>query len=243
MIRSKRAVLISLAVLCAGSALAEDVPIVENHYDIKKAMKKGKKEPELPLDPKLVKGVTDRIAECYKLEQGAPMNEADRKLLQSWGDDVVRELSPSLRFSSCQIEKAPSERCLADLTVMDCATLAEPIVDAGWDRNLTPKDKERVQSYAKALAMREAACQGRSGEEADIVGGVRKDRLAVLIESQIVIGQCRLMPDRQASCQADLQSMSCEEVLETSNRGEAQKLCPDYLLCSETPKVVDEDPK
>lgn len=235
---------ISITAFCAASALADDVPIVENHYDIKKALKKDKekKEPELPLDAKLVKGVTDRVAECYKAEQGTPMNDADRKLLESWGDDVVRELASALRFSSCQIDKPASERCLRDLTTMDCATLAEPIVSAGWDRNLTPQARERVEAYANQLAMREASCTGRDKDEAAIVGGVRKDRLAVLIEAQIVMGQCKLMPDKQLDCQNDLRDAACEDVLAASNRGEAQSLCPDYFVCSETPKVEDQDP-
>ncbi len=242
-----KAAWLSLFCLCSMSAQADDVApdieVVDNPYSLKNLKKKqGPKEPEIPLHAALVSAVVSRIEECYKLEQKEAMNEADRKLLKASGQEAVRELAPAFRFSSCDIEKPPTERCLTDMTTMDCAILAEPIIAAGYDRNLTPAQKAKVRAYATALAKRESTCNNFDKDEAAIRDEIRVDKLGILIEAQIVMGQCQILPEEQAPCEAELVSMSCDEVLATSNRGEVQKLCPDFLICTDTPKVEDKDP-
>ncbi len=223
--------------LGATSALAQDIEVVDNPYALKKKQPKEQEAPSAPVDEALVTALGKRIEECYRVEQGTAMTPADRELLKAAGAEVVRDLAGVLRYSTCEIDKPASARCLQDLAAMDCATLAEPIVAAGWDRNLTPAAKEKVTAYAKAIALREAACAGMAGEEAAIVSEIRSDKLSILIEAQIVIGQCMLRPDKHTACYEQLTDTSCEEVANLTNLGEAHKLCSDLLVCSDTPSA------
>ena len=117
---------------------------------------------------------------------------------------------------------------MADL---DCKKLAEPIIAAGWDRNLTPQARTQVADYAGMLARREAHCTGHEAEEAQIITGVRSDRLATLIESQIVIGQCQLFPELLPACAGELDHTTCDRIMSFNDRGELQQICK-VLKCT-----------
>ena len=235
MSRVKNRVWLSCLLLGATTALAQDIEVVDNPYALKKKPPKEEQAPLAPVDKALVTALGKRIEQCYQAEQGAPMNEADRQLLKSAGVEVARELSSALRFSSCDIDKPASPRCLQDLAAMECSTLADPIVSAGWDRNLTPAAKEKIAAYAEAIAQREAACVGMDAAERAIVSEIRADKLSILIEANIVIGQCMLRPDKHTECYAELAKMDCDDVAKLQNEGESHKLCSDLLVCTDTP--------
>ncbi len=223
--------------LCAATALADDVPKVDNHYAMP-----GKKAPQpvLKLDPALVTAVRAKVEECLHAEQDAKVTDEDRKLLDDFSREVASDLAPGLKFTSCQLDKPATPRCVQDVASLDCAMLAEPIIAAGWDRNLTPEAKAKVRSYAAALAKREGTCQGRQAEESAIVGSIRTDQLSVLIESEIVIGKCQLAPDKLADCVAQLADASCGEIAALNNRGKLTQFCDDAYTCTDVP-VPDRD--
>src|SRR5262249_43426927 len=150
-------------------------PLGGNAY----ARKRAKPFANVAVDATLVRAVRDKVVACYEDEQGAAPGEEDLALLREYGADVVRELADGLAGTGCAVGERASERCLERLGELECAKLAEPIVAAGWDRYLSPQARIQVADYASMLARRELRCSGRDAEEAQIVGGVRRDRLAV----------------------------------------------------------------
>jgi len=222
--------------LCAASALAEDTPKSGNPYALptKKAP-----QPVLKLDPALVTAVRAKVEECLRVEQDAPVTAEDRKLLDDFSTEVASDLSAGLKFTSCHLDKPATPRCVQDVASLDCGMLAEPIVAAGWDRNLTPEAKAKVRAYAVALAKREGTCQGRQAEES-AVGSVRSDQLSVLIESEILVGKCQLAPDKQADCEAQLADSSCDDIASLNNQGKLTQFCSDLYTCTDVP-VPDRD--
>jgi hypothetical protein len=217
----KRVALLLIAV-CAVPAAAQDVPVIAgNPY----ARKRAEAGPKIKVDPVLVHAVVDKVVDCYRREQEAPMSKEDAGLLREYGADVVRELAAGFAETGCTVGERASPTCLEQLVDLDCAKLAEPIVAAGWDRNLAPQARVQVADYAGMLARREGRCGGNEGEEAQIVTGVRGDRLATLIESQIVSGQCELFPDRLTKCADELENVSCERIMALNERGELQMAC------------------
>lgn len=225
--------------LCAASALAEDAPLVENVYVLPK---KKDEKPKAPVDPKLQKSVGKKVVECYEAEQKAKMSEEDIKLIEASGKDLVHDLAPALYYTSCELEKPASDRCLQDVANMDCASLAEPIISEGWDRHLTPEAKKQVRDYATVLATREGACRGYAAEEAKIVNEIRVDKLSILIEAQIVMGKCQMLPEKQAQCAADVASESCEDFQKLSNTGAVETFCDELFICKDVP-LPDEEPE
>jgi hypothetical protein len=216
--------------VCVASAAAQDEPIVENHYALKK-----KKRPALKVkaDPKLVRALNAKIGECYESEQEKPLSEEDKALLREYGSEVVSDLADALSLSGCSLEQRATSNCLKMLDDMECEALAAPIVAQGWDRNLTPEARAQVNEYAGMLSRREARCQDRAEEEAAIVMGLRADRLAALIEAQIVIGQCELTADKLPDCETELQNVTCERMAALNEHGQLQQICTTVLHCIE----------
>ena len=204
-------------------------PAPKNPYELKKATPRA---PRKAVDEALTRALAEKIEDCYREEQQAPMGEEDRKLLETFGSEVAHDLAPGFKYTSCHVDKVATPRCLQDLAALDCAMLAEPIVAAGWDRNLTPEAKAKVRAYATSLSARLSACEGRQGEEAAITGGARIDQLSVLIESEIVIGRCELRADRQTHCDELLRDSSCETVMSAHGRGEIQQFCDELYTCA-----------
>lgn len=223
--------------LCAASALADDSPKVGNPYALPS---KKAPQPVLKLDAALVTAVRAKVEECLRVEQDAPVTDEDRKLLDDFSAEVASDLSAGLKFTSCHLDKPATPRCVQDIAGLDCGMLAEPIIAAGWDRNLTPEAKAKVRAYAVALAKREGTCQGRQAEESAIVGSIRSDQLAVLIESEILVGKCQLAPDKQADCEAQLADSSCDEIASLNNQGKLTQFCSELYTCTDVP-VPDRD--
>jgi hypothetical protein len=121
---------------------------------------------------------------------------------------------------------------------IECDTLAAPIIAEGWDRNITPEARAQVNEYAGMLSRREARCEGRAEEEAAIVTGIRNDRLAALIEAQIVIGQCELAADKLPDCETELSNVTCQRLMELNELGKMQQICSTVFHCIE---AVPED--
>ncbi|HTU60744.1 MAG TPA: hypothetical protein VMF89_19965, partial [Polyangiales bacterium] len=153
---------------------------------------------------------------------------------------VAQDLGDALGAVGCGFGQRASEKCLSMLEDLECETLAAPIIAEGWDRNITPEARAHVQDYAGMLSRREARCEGRAEDEATIVMGVRGDRLAALIESQIVIGQCELSADKLPDCETVLQNVTCQDVVTLNEQGKLQQVCPTVFKCLETPPAEDE---
>jgi hypothetical protein len=217
----RRTLLLVLTSLCVAPLAAQDVQLGDSPY----ARKRAKPRVKSAVDGALVRAVRAKIADCYEREQHEPLSKEDAELLRGYGADVVRELEAGLSGTGCVLAARASEQCLAAVADLDCAQLAKPIVAAGWDRNLTPQARTQVADYAGMLARREARCTGHAAEEAQIITGVRSDRLATLIEAQIVIGQCQLFPERLAACAGELENTSCERIMSFNERGELQQIC------------------
>ncbi len=219
--------------LGAMTAVADDTPNLPNPYALPK--KAGAAIDTRRLDGALVRGVADKVLECLATEQGAPVDDEDRDLVKDFGSAIVRDLASALKYTSCDLAKAATPKCLETVSTLDCASFAEPIVAAGWDRNLSKQARAQVLAYAKALALKEASCNGLTGEEAAIITGVRADKLAVLIESEIVIGKCTMLPDQQTACDEQLADTECDNFAEIHGRGELTSLCTDLYECSDVP--------
>lgn len=225
---------VCVAAPIARSATAQDEPVVINPYDLKRAKKAA---PKLKVDPVLVRALSTKVAECYEREQKAPINEEDKALLKEYGAQVVQDLADALATTGCGVGERASKRCLEALDDLECDALAAPIVAAGWDRNLTPEARAHVTDYAGMLSRREARCAGRAEEEAAIVQGIRGDRLALLIEAQLVIGQCELHPENLPDCETVLQNATCQHLSALSEIGALQKVCSTVLKCVDAPEV------
>jgi hypothetical protein len=231
-----RSAMLLLMSVCVAPAAAQNVPIAGDPYARKRAAPRA----QLKVDAALVRAVRDKIADCYEREQRAALSSEDQALLREFGADVVRELEGGLASTGCVLGQRASESCLERVADLDCAQLAEPIVAAGWDRNLSPQARTQVADYAGMLARREARCTGYEAEDAQVVTGVRGDRLATLIESQIVIGQCQLFSDRLIACAGELENTSCERIMALNERGELQQACK-VLECTAPPKAAQPD--
>jgi hypothetical protein len=210
-----------LTALCVAPLVAQDVPLGASPY----ARKRQRPQERPAVDAALVRAVHDKIADCYEREQREALSKEDDALLRAYGAEVVRELEAGLSGTGCVLGARASERCLTAVADLDCAKLAEPIVAAGWDRNLTAEARTQVADYAGMLARREARCSGHEAEDAQVITGVRTDRLATLIESQIVIGQCQLFPERLPACAGELEHASCDRIMTLNERGELQQIC------------------
>jgi hypothetical protein len=218
--------------VCVASAAAQDEPAFENPYALKKKRSAAR---AIKVDPKLVKALNGRIAECYEQEQNKPLNDEDEALLREYGAQVAHDLSDALAGAGCTIDQRASAACLDLLEDLECETLAAPIVAQGWDRNISPEARLQVQEYAGMLARRESRCEGRAEDEAAMVAGLRSDRLAALIESQIVIGQCELSADKLPDCETELQNVTCQRLMELNEIGQMQQVCKSVYKCVETP--------
>jgi hypothetical protein len=219
--------------VCVASAAAQDEPNFENPYALKK--KKPAAQAKIKVDPKLVKALNAKIGECYEDEQHKPLNDEDKAILSEYGAQVAHDLSDALSSLGCAIDQRADKRCLDMLDELACETLAAPIIAEGWDRNISPEARLQVQEYAGLLSRREARCAGRSHEEEAIVTGLRGDRLAALIESQIVIGQCELSADKLPDCETELQNVTCERLMALNEIGQMQQVCKSVYKCLETP--------
>ena len=238
--RGKGAWLLLMSV-CGASTLstadslnvaAQDEVRIENPYALKKRKKPASR---VKVDPKLVRALNEKIGDCYEKEQDKPLSDQDKALLREFGPQVAQDLGEALSAAGCGFDQRASDKCLSMLDELACETLAAPIIAEGWDRNITPEARVQVQEYAGMLSRREARCEGRAEEEAAIVTGVRGDRLAALIESQIVIGQCELSADKLPDCETLLQNVTCEQILTLNDQGKLQQICPSVLKCVETP--------
>jgi hypothetical protein len=221
--------------VCVTSAAAQDGEerLVENHY----SLKKKKPAVKVKVDPALVRALNGRIADCYEREQDKPLSAEDKALLREYGPQVAVELGSALSSSGCAADQPASAQCLKLLDDLECDTLAAPIIAEGWDRNITPEARAQVMEYAGMLSRREARCEGRAGEEAQIVSGVRGDRLAALIESQIVIGQCELSADKLPDCETELSNVTCQQIRELNDAGKLQQICKSVFNCVDTPPL------
>lgn len=233
MLSRVRSAMLLLMSVCVAPAAAQNVPSSGSPYARKRAAPRA----QIKVDAALVRTVREKIADCYEREQHAALSNEDQALLREFGADVVRELEAGLSGTGCVLGQRASESCLERVAELDCAQLAAPIVTAGWDRNLSPEARTQVADYAGMLARREARCTGYEAEDAQIVTGVRGDRLATLIESQIVIGQCQLFPERLIACDGELENSSCERVMALNERGELQQACK-VLECTSPEKAA-----
>lgn len=225
--------------VCVTSAAAQDEPVFENHYSLKKHKKKD--GPKIKVDPALVRALNQRIADCYEAEQDKPLSAEDMGLLTQYGPEIANDLAAALSTTGCAVDQRASAQCVKMLGELECETLAAPIIAEGWDRNITPEARAQVNEYAGMLSRREARCEGRADEEAEIVQGVRNDRLAALIESQIVIGQCELSADKLPDCETQLSDATCQRLMELNEVGKLQQICTSVFHCIETPPP-DEGP-
>jgi hypothetical protein len=224
--------LMSVCVASAPSVAAQDDgPRLENPY----ALKKKKPAVKVKVDGQLVRALNEKIAECYAKEQDKPLSDEHKALLREYGPQVAQDLGDALAALGCAFDQRASKKCLSLLEDLSCETLAAPIIAEGWDRNITPEARAQVQEYAGMLSRREARCEGRDQEEAAIVTGVRGDRLAALIESQIVIGQCELSGDKLPDCETVLQDVTCGQIVTLNEQGKLQQVCPIVFKCIETP--------
>lgn len=234
----KGAWLLLMSVCAAGApfmrhslrAAAQEEPRFDNPYALRK-----RPSSKVKVDPKLVRVLNERIGDCYEQEQDKPLSAEDKALLREYGPQVAQDLGDALRALGCELDQHAGKQCLSLLEGISCETLAAPIIAEGWDRNITPEARTHVQEYAGMLSRREARCEGRAEEEAAIVTGVRGDRLAALIESQIVIGQCQLNADKLPDCETLLQSVTCGQILALNEQGKLQQICPTVFKCIETP--------
>jgi hypothetical protein len=238
--QGKGAWLLLMSVCVTSAAAQDDEAIVQNPYALKK-----KKRPAVTVkaDPALVRALNAKIGECYEREQDKPLSQEDKALLREYGSEVVSDLASALSSAGCSLEQRANATCLKMLDAMECSALAEPIVAEGWDRNLTPEARDHVTEYAGMLSRREARCQDRAEEEAAIVMGVRGDRLALLIEAQIVIGQCELTADKLPECETELQNVTCERIASLNEVGQLQQVCGTVFHCIEAPPPADEGPR
>jgi hypothetical protein len=229
----------ALALVCAATAVAQDVPGLENPYDLKRKNKGQNAPPRAPVDPALVQALGLKVEQCYAAEQKAPLPEEERALLSEFANTLAYDLEAGLTNTSCQLNKPASAVCLKEVAALDCEHLAQPIIDAGWDRNLPKAAKLQVAEYADGLARRKAGCRGYAADEADFVIQVDRDRLAALVEMQVVTGQCQLFLERLPECKTKLATVRCGEVNQADHRGELSQLCDKFLECSI--KGVDTD--
>lgn len=211
----------------ASLAAADDVPSFQNPYA------KAKPAAAQKVHSAVASAVGTKVAECYRAEQQKPLDPEQQALLAEYAADVVRDLSPALLPLGCALDRPISSACQNALDAISCEALAEPIIAAGWDRNLTPEAKAKVASYASSLAARESACEGRAPEEAAIVQGIQADRLAALVESEIVIGKCELISTEASRCDAELAAARCEELVRLKEEGQLTHLCRSLLRCTD----------
>ena len=226
-----------LVMLAVSPSLAQETPGLENPYQLQKR----KPDPERKalaarVEKALSRALVAKVAQCYQSEQGAKLGAEDQALLSAFGSELVLDLSSGLAQTSCKPEAASAE-CLKQLAALDCKRLAQPILSAGWDRHLTQAAKVQVAGYAEALARRDTQCKGYAADEGAIVFEVSRDRLAALVEMQIVTGQCQLFPDKLAACKAHVQEASCKEIADKNQHGELSQLCEEMFPC--TIKNVD----
>jgi hypothetical protein len=64
---------------------------------------------------------------------------------------------------------------------------------------------------------------------------LRNDRLAALIESQIVIGQCELSADKLPDCETELSNVTCARLSALNEQGKLQQVCTSVFHCVEAP--------
>jgi len=211
----------------ASLAAADDVPSFQNPYA------RATPEAALEVHGSITSAVSTKVAECYSAEQDKPLDADQHALLAEYAGDVARAVAPALTPLGCALGKPISTTCKSALAALSCETLAEPIVAAGWDRNLTPEAKAKVAGYASALAARESACEGRAAEEAAIVQGVVADRLAALVESEIVMGKCELIAAEASACDAELAAASCQDLRQLKEQGQLTHLCRSLLRCKD----------
>jgi hypothetical protein len=232
--RSKGVWLLLMSVCVANAAAQDEGPIVENHYSLKK------KKPALKIkvDRALVRVLNEKIGACYEREQSKPLSDEDKDLLRQYGPEVANDLADALSAAGCTVDQRATDTCLKMLDDLECDTLAAPIIAQGWDRNITPEARAQVNEYAGMLSRREARCEGRAEEEAAIVMGIRNDRLAALIEAQIVIGQCELSADKLPDCETELSNVTCQRLMELNELGKMQQVCSTVFHCIE---AVPED--
>jgi hypothetical protein len=235
--RGKGVWLLLMSVCVTSAAAQEEQQLVHNHYSLKKKRPATK----IKADPALVRALNEKIGECYEKEQEKPLSKEDKALLREFGSEVANDLADALSTTGCAVTERANPRCLKMLDELECETLAAPIVAEGWDRNLTPEARAEVTEYAGMLARREGRCAGRAEEEADIVIGVRGDRLAALIEAQIVIGQCELSGDKLPDCETELSNVTCERMAALNETGSLQQVCTSVFHCIEA-LPPDEDP-
>lgn len=211
----------------ASVAAADDVPSFQNPYA------RAKDGTALAVHSSVTSALSTKVAECYRAEQDKPLDAEQHALLAEYGADVVRDLAPALAPLGCALDKPLSSACNNALSALSCEALAEPIVAAGWDRNLTPEAKAKVIGYASALAARESACDGRAAEEAAIVQGIQADRLAALVESEIVMGKCELIAAEASACDAELAAAQCADIRQLKEQGQLTHLCRSLLRCKD----------
>jgi hypothetical protein len=228
-----RDVLLLLVSMCVAPAAAQQVPTGDNPY----ARKRAKPLANVKVDPALERAVREKVTDCYEQEQRQALSKEDAELLRVYGADVVRELADALAGAGCVVGQRAGESCVERVEAMDCEKLAAPIVKAGWDRNLSPQARTQVADYAGMLARREARCSGYEAEDSQLITGVRSDRLATLIESQIVIGQCQLFPERLAACASELDGMTCQHIMALNEKGALQQICK-VLECTNPAEVA-----
>jgi hypothetical protein len=210
----------------ASLAAADDVPSFQNPY--------ARAKPAAALvHGSVTSAVSAKVAECFRAEQQKPLDADQHALLAEYGVDVARELAPAITPLGCALDAPISAACKSALSALSCDTLAEPIVAAGWDRNLSPEAKAKVVNYAAALAARDGACEGRAAEEAAIVQGVVADRLAALLESEIVMGKCELIAAEASACNAELAAASCQDLRQLKEQGQLTHLCRSLLHCTD----------
>jgi hypothetical protein len=216
--------------LCVASAAAQEVREVSlsNPY----AKPKPKSESKVNVHASLARAVVEKVSKCYRAEQGKPLAQEERALLEEFRSDVTRDLEPALSALGCRLDKPVAASCSTALDALACERLAAPIVEAGWDRNLTPEAKAQVAEYARALAAREGTCSPQDPEQVSSVLGLRTDRLAVLVEAEIVIGKCELVPGKLAECEAQLARAECEDMARLSEQGQLTHLCSSLLRCT-----------
>lgn len=213
----------------AGSAAADEIGAVPNPYA------RPRKTAKRNVHSSLASAVSGKIANCYRAEQGAELDAEQLALLTEYAADVVRDLASALEPLGCALDERMSAACTYSLDALSCEALAQPIIDAGWDRNLTPEAKAKMRAYAAALAAREAACEGRAADEAAIVQEIGASRLSALLESEIVMGKCELLPEEASACDAQIASANCGTLMQLKEEGQLTHLCSSLLRCTDAP--------